>query len=227
MAGNKKPNRKKSKGKSSHVREIIRRMATKKYRDVEQFRRDVEYLQKLDRDTFLSRFQLNSMIALTDWDNVQKGFLCSLSALNRWQTTKDAEDFNVVTSSLMLGMLIFHIAKVAEQEILQELQHAAFMCVVCCRLRNREETIPDANIGIVRNGLTLAQNLMEAAYNEDRQAFIEALKQNDVEYLAAHPEAVDLHMKMALGRNYERVMQWDQEDALIWELQKVKDGRKN
>lgn len=222
MPGNKKPNRKKGRGKSSHVRDIIRRMATKKYRDAKEFRRDVEYLQKLDRDTFLSRFQLNSMIALTDWDNVQMGFLRSLSALNRWPTTTDAEDFNVVTSSLMLGVLIFHIAKVAEAEILQELQHAAFMCVVCCRLRNKDETVPEANIQVVREGLTLAQNLMEAAYNEDRQAFIEALKENDVEYLAAHPEAVERHMEMALGRNYERVVQWDKEDALISEFQKDK-----
>lgn len=69
--------------------------------------------------------------------------------------------------------------------------------------------IPAANLQVVREGLALAQNLMEAAYNEDREAFISALKENTVEYIQAHPEVVDIHMKMALGRNYERVMQCD------------------
>lgn len=221
MPGNKKPSRKKSKGKASKISAIIHRMATKKYRDAEQFKRDIEYLQKNDSATFLARFQLISMIALTDWDNVQMGFLKSLSALDRWPTTTDSEDFGVVSSSLMLGVLIFHIAKVAEVEILQELQHAAFMCVICCRLRNKGETVPEANIQVVREGLTLAQNLMEAAYRDDRQAFISALKENDTEYLKAHPEATERHMRMALGNNYDRVVQWDKEDAIVWELQNI------
>lgn len=222
MPGNKKPNRKKGKGKSSKVSEIIKRIKTEKYRDLKQFKDDMAYLEKLDKDTWLARFQLNSMITLITFDEVREGFLRSLAALNRWPETTDAYDFNVVTSSLMLGVLIFHIAKVAETEILQELQHAAFICVVSCRLRNKGETVPAANIQVVREGLTLAQNLMEAAYDDDRQAFISALYENTPEYLERHPEVTERHMRMALGKNYERVVQWDKEDALISEFQKNK-----
>lgn len=222
MPGNKRPSRKKGKGKSSKVRAIIQRIKAENYKSLEQFKGDLNYLKKLDNGTYLARFQMNSMIALTTFDEVRKGFLRSLSALNRWPTTTEAYDFNVVTSSLMLGVLIFHMAKVAETEILQELQHAAFMCVVCARIRNNDEVIPEANIKVVREGLALAQDLMEAAYNEDRQAFISALKENTVEYLEAHPEAVDAHMRMALGKNYERVQEWEKENATIWELQNTR-----
>lgn len=220
MPGNKRPSRKKGKGKSSKVRAIIQRMKTENYKSLEQFNSDIEYLKKLENDTYLARFKMNSMIALTTFDEVRESFLRSLSALNRWPTSTDSYDFYIVTSSLMLGVLIFHMAKVAETEILQELQHAAFMCVVCARIRNNGEVIPAANLQVVREGLTLAQNLMEAAYNEDREAFISALKENTVEYIQAHPEVVDIHMKMALGKNYERVQEWEKESATVWELKK-------
>ena len=82
------------------------------------------------------------------------------------------------------------------------------------------EVIPAANLQVVREGLSLAQNLMEAAYNEDREAFISALKENTVEYIQSHPEVVDIHMKMALGKNYERVQEWEKESATVWELKK-------
>ena len=219
MPGNKRPNRKKGKGKSSKVSGIIGRLKSKKYRYLKQFKDDMAYLEKLDKDTWLARFQLNSMITLTTFDEVREGFLRSLAALNRWPDTRDAYDFNVVTSSITLGVLIFHIAKVAETEILQELQHAAFMSVVCARIRNRDETIPPANIQVVREGLTLSQKLMEAAYDDDRQAFISALYENTPEYLERHPEAIERHMRMALGKNYERVIQWDREDAKQWQAE--------
>lgn len=212
MPISKKPRKK---GKRSRVFDIVRRFKKNNYESVEQFRRDRKYLQELERDTIVARDQLDWMIALTDFENVRKGFLRSLSALDRWSITEDADDFNVVTSSLMLGILIWHKARIAEVDVLRDMQHAAFMCVVCARLRSKGHEIPAANIESVRDGLTVAQLVMEAAYKEDRQSFIDALKENAPEFLRKHPELVDVHYKMALGRNYDTVQEWDRKDPLL------------
>lgn len=212
MPTSKKPRKK---GKRSRVFDIVRRFKKNNYESVEQFRRDRKYLQELERDTIVARDQLDWMIALTDFENVRKGFLRSLSALDRWSITEDADDFNVVTSSLMLGILIWHKARIAEVDVLRDMQHAAFMCVVCARLRSKGHEIPAANIESVRDGLTVAQLVMEAAYKEDRQSFIDALKENAPEFLRKHPELVDVHYRMALGRNYDTVQEWDRKDPLL------------
>ena len=212
MPTSKKPRKK---GKRSRVFDIVRRFKKNNYESVEQFRRDRKYLQELERDTIVARDQLDWMIALTDFENVRKGFLRSLSALDRWSITEDADDFNLVTSSLMLGILIWHKARIAEVDVLRDMQHAAFMCVVCARLRSKDHEIPAANIESVRDGLTVAQLVMEAAYKEDRQSFIDALKENAPEFLRKHPELVDVHYKMALGRNYDTVQEWDRKDPLL------------
>lgn len=212
MPISKKPRKK---GKRSRVFDIVRRFKKNNYESVEQFRRDRKYLQELERDTIVARDQLDWMIALTDFENVRKGFLRSLSALDRWSITEDVDDFNLVTSSLMLGILIWHKAGIAEVDVLRDMQHAAFMCVVCARLRSKGHEIPAANIESVRHGLTVAQLVMEAAYKEDRQSFIDALKENAPEFLRKHPELVDVHYKMALGRNYDTVQEWDRKDPLL------------
>ena len=214
MPVSKKP-RKKGKGVRNRTFQAIKRMASKHYNSKEQFTRDIEHLQNLERDCSVAQAQLGWMIALTEFDNVQTGFLRSLSALERWNITTDPEDFNIVTSSLMLGILIHDKAKIAEIEVLRDMQHASFMCVVCARLRSKNQEIPKGNIDSVRDGLVIAQQVMEVAYEEDRQAFIDALCENSPEYLQKHPELVDQHYKMALGRNWKIVDEWDRKDPLL------------
>ena len=214
MPVSKKP-RKKGKGLRSRTFGAIRRMVTERYDSKEQFDRDCQHLQDLERDNTLARANLCWMIALTDFENVQDGFIKSLNALGRWNTTTDPDDFNLVTSSLMLGILIFEKARVAEEDVLKDMQHAAFMCVVCARLRSKGHPIPDANLESVRYGLTIAQEVMEAAYWEDRESFIDALKENSKEFLQVHPEFVDKHFRLALGRNFETVQEWDRKDPLL------------
>ena len=214
MPVSKKP-RKKGKGVRNRTFQAIKRMASKHYDSKEQFTRDIEHLQNLERDCSVAQAQLGWMIALTDFDNVRMGFLKSLSALDRWNTTNDPEDFNIVVSSLMLGVLIHDKAKIAEIDVLRDMQHACFMSVVCARLRSKNQEIPKGNIDSVREGLVVAQQVMEVAYEEDRQAFINALCENSKEWLQKHPEAVDQHYKMALGRNWEIVDEWDRKDPIL------------
>lgn len=211
MPVSKKPRKK---GKRGEIIAASRRFARNKFSSVEQANRDYRLLKKDAQRCAMANEPLKWMIALTEFDNVQKGFLRSLSALDRWPTSTDPDDFNMVISSLMIGILIFRNAKIAERDVLRDMQSAAFMCVQSVRLRNYGKQIPDANVDAVRNGLVVAQSVMEVAYEEDRQAFIEALVENSKEYIAEHPGIADEHYRLALGSNYQRVCEWEKEDAL-------------
>lgn len=210
MPVSKKPRKK---GKRGAIIAASRRFARNKLSSVEQANRDYRLLKKDAQRCAMANEPLKWMIALTEFDNVQKGFLRSLAALDRWPTSTDPDDFNMVISSLMIGILIFRNAKIAERDVLRDMQSAAFMCVQSVRLRNYGKQIPDANVDAVRNGLVVAQSVMEVAYEEDRQAFIDALVENSKEYIAEHPGIADEHYRLALGSNYQRVCEWEKEDA--------------
>nr|DAP38509.1 MAG TPA: hypothetical protein [Caudoviricetes sp.] len=210
MPVSKKPRKK---GKRGAIIAASRRFARNKFSSVEQANRDYRLLKKDAQRCAMANEPLKWMIALTEFDNVQKGFLRSLAALDRWPTSTDPDDFNMVISSLMIGILIFRNAKIAERDVLRDMQSAAFMCVQSVRLRNYGKQIPDANVDAVRNGLVVAQSVMGVAYEEDRQAFIDALVENSKEYIAEHPGIADEHYRLALGSNYQRVCEWEKEDA--------------
>lgn len=91
---------------------------------------------------------------------------------------------------------------------MDDIQHAAFMTVVCARLRNHGKEILPANLEPVKHGLIVAQELMEYAYEHERQALINVLKHNTHETLA---ETLGLE-RVILGKHYEQVRQWEIED---------------
>lgn len=219
MPVSKKPRKK---GKRGAIVAASRRFARNKFKSPEQAERDYRLLKQDAQRCAMANEPLKWMIALTEKENVEVGFLRSLAALDRWPTTKDPDDFNMVVSSLMIGILIFRNAKVAEKSVLRDMQSAAFICVQSVRLRNQGKEIPSANVEAVRNGLVVAQSVMEVAYEEDRQAFIDALVENSKDYIAEHPGLADEHYKLALGPNFERVCEWEKEDAV-----RLKKGESN
>ena len=86
------------------------------------------------------------------------------------------------------------------------------MTVVCARLRNHRKPIPPANLEPVKHGLIVAQDLMEYAYEHERQALINVLKHNTHETLDETPGLREAHERFILGRHYETVRGWELED---------------
>lgn len=141
---------------------------------------------------------------------------------------KDADDARRTIASLenqrtrqrrrceQLGWLL----GVQEQDLMDDIQHAAFMTVVCARLRNHGKEIPPANLEPVKHGLIVAQELMEYAYEHERQALINVLKHNTHENIAENPGLREVHERFILGKHYEQVRQWElEDDAFLGELQ--------
>ena len=66
----------------------------------------------------------------------------------------------------------------------------------------------------------VAQDLMEYAYEHERQALINVLKHNTHETLAETPGLREAHERFILGKHYEQVRQWElEDDAFLGELQ--------
>lgn len=134
---------------------------------------------------------------------------------------KDADDARRTIASLerqktrqrrrceQLGWLLGFQEK---DSLLEDIQHAAFMTVVCARLRNHGKEIPPANLEPVKHGLIVAQELMEYAYEHERQALINVLKHNTHETLDETPGLREAHERFILGRHYETVRGWELED---------------
>lgn len=191
-----------------------------KFKDADDARRTIKSLETQRTRQRRRCEQLGWLLGFQEKDSLLEAFTLSFYALERWPTTNDYADFNQISSSLMLGALCHKALGVQEQDLMDDIQHAAFMTVTCARLRNHGKEIPPANLEPVKHGLIVAQQLMEYAYEHERQALINVLKHNTHENIAENPGLREAHERFILGRHYEQVRQWELEDnAFLGELQ--------
>lgn len=190
------------------------------FKDADDARRTIKSLETQRTRQRRRCEQLGWLLGFQEKDSLLEAFTLSFYALERWPTTNDYADFNQISSSLMLGALCHKCLGVQEQDLMDDIQHAAFMPVTCARLRNHGEKIPPANLEPVKHGLIVAQQLMEYAYEHERQALINVLKHNTHENIAENPGLREAHERFILGRHYEQVRQWElEDDAFLGELQ--------
>lgn len=208
------PKSKKPRKKGAYTREVRARQkwVQGKFKDTEDALRTYRTIERARLSRRKGCAQLHFLYSLSDFGNLLDAFTKAQYALSRWPTTRDYEDFNVVSSSLMLGALCHKRLDIVEQDLLRDIQHSAFMAVTCVRLRNQRKRIPEANIEVVRNDLTVAQQLIEFARDNDRQALIDVLKHNDIDNIAQTRGLQEAHERMILGDHYDTVRRWELED---------------
>lgn len=212
------PTSKKPRKKGRHGREAdaLRKWRREKFASVEDARASLRVLEESRLKRRPGVAQIHFMLQLADKEELLESFTKAYFCLEKWPTTDRFEDFDRVSSSLMLGILCHKRMGVLEHDLLSDMQHAAFMCVVCVRLRNFGKPVPPQNLEAVRRGLTVSQELMEYAYEHDRQAFIDVLKHNDADHVGRTPGLLDQHERLILGQNYDRVQEWEKEDEATW-----------
>lgn len=148
------------------------------------------------------------MAVLLDHEGLIEGFTRAHNSLNKVRDTKEIFDFNIVCSSLMLGAMVHRRLGVEEQSWLTDIRRAAFGIVMVYRMWGNKQTIPEANLAMIRIGLTAAQDLIEYAFKEDPQALKEVLLKNDPLYTKAHPEENEARERFILGDRYDQVKSW-------------------
>lgn len=217
------PVSKKPRKKGRHGREnaLMKGLAKrKKFASVDDARdfigKSFDQLIEIKRQRRPGLAQIHYLTQLADREELLEAFTKAFYCLDRWPTTDDTKDFNVVSSSLMLGVLCHKRMDVQEQDLLHDLQRAAFMAVTCARMKNKGEQVPVQNLESVRIGLTTAQALMEYAYENDRQAFIDVLRHNDRDHVESTPGLLEAHERLILGQNYDTVQRWEAEDGLLY-----------
>lgn len=206
MPVSKKPRKK---GNRYHVRSALTRLKEGKFKSKEEMQKLMKVLHDDDVRLRNGVDNLEWMLSLQDKDALFAPFVRAFLAIDRWPETGDFDDFNVVTSSLMLGALCHRALGVQETEMLTEIQDATFRCVTCVRLRQKQSPIPKENLSLVKEGLTTAQRLIEFANDNNRNTLIHVLKQNTLRFLDDHPEEVEKHERLVLGRHYETVRSWE------------------
>ena len=217
MPKSQKPRKKGQRAKDLAMR---KKFVRGQFKDADDARRTIKSLETQRTRQRRRCEQLGWLLGFQEKDSLLEAFTLSFYALERWPTTNDYADFNQISSSLMLGALCHKCLGVAEQDLLEDIQYAAFMTVVCARLRNHGQTIPAANLEPVKHGLIVAQELMEYSYEHERQALINVLKHNTHGNIRETPGLLEAHERFILGKHYEQVRQWElEDDAFLGELQ--------
>lgn len=212
MPKSKKPRKS---GKFGRVNAACKKWTRSKFKSVEDAMQCVRALDEAGYLKSRGEQKMQFMLALRDSEMLTDAFLKAQLALRRWPTTTEYEDFNRVASSLMLGALVHHRLGVAEKELLDEIQFAAYMSVVCVRLRNFEKDIPEANLRIVSRGLDISQELMTLARETDPQALVEVLMYNEKDHVSRAGLKV-ANEKALLGKYYDTVAEWEARDEETW-----------
>lgn len=165
---------------------IDRKVKKGQYANVEEVRRDARCLA--DRRKWYERGQSRmawlTMLAARP-DAIVTAQTSAQFALRRWAEGGDveADDFNIVASSLMLGYLLAKRLPLEDvEDIFTALHEAAYMTVACVRLSNHRRQIPEANLEPIHTGLNVAQELMKLADETDRHILIDVLEMNSKEY---------------------------------------------
>ena len=211
MPKSKKP-RKKGMSKAGRAAHLMKRIARGQFDSPEQMDRLITQYERQQKEDRRKCEQLGWMLTFTDKQPLLEAFAHSFYSIDRWPTTTDYDDFNRVSSSLMLGALLHKAMGVQEEDLFKDIQHAAFMTVVCARLRNHKKAVPPSNLEPIKHGLIISQELMEYAYENDRQVLIDVLKHNSRDNVNNTPGLLEKHERFLLGDRYELVAKWEDED---------------
>ena len=205
MPTSKKPRKK---GKHGQLNANLHKLRTGRFKDKDDAERTIDALEKKAKESALARRHYEWMAVLLDHEDLIEGFTRAHNSLNKVPKTKEIFDFNIVCSSLMLGAMVHRRLGVEEQSWLTDIRRAAFGIVMVYRMWGNKQAIPEANLAMIRIGLTAAQELIEYAFKEDPQALKEVLIKNDPLYTQAHPEETEDRERFILGDKYDLVQSW-------------------
>ena len=106
-----------------------RKFVRGQFKDADDARRTIASLEDQRKRQRRQCEQLGWLLGFQEKDSLLEAFTLSFFALERWPTTTDYSDFNQISSTLMLGALCHKCLGVQEQDLMDDIQYAAFMTV--------------------------------------------------------------------------------------------------
>ena len=207
MPGNKKP-RKNKQCRQARFSKAIRKLVRNEFKNKDDVAKTLKYIDNVHQQRFLAESKITWMTSLLDRDKILSAFVRSQLALKSLPTTKNVDDFNLISSSLMLGALCHQVMGVEENELMTEIRRSAFAISTAYRLWLEGKPVPEANLPGIGYGLDAAQDLIEYAFDNDPSALKEVLIKNDPHYCQLHPEETEARERFILGDRYDEVAAW-------------------
>lgn len=208
------------------LREVHERLVSGKPLDIEQIRKDAKVIADWHARQEKA-LDIDWLITLKVNGGMTEAAIKGLMALERWPTTMDRHDFDIVASALMMGFMALHSMEIENHsEVEQAIREGAFMTFLCARLRCKGSPLPEANLQAVWIGLMAAQDCLQMLCDTDMTAMRKILETNSKPNCRAHPEEHDARVRLLLGPRYsEQVFGWEAADAAagnVFELQQTK-----
>lgn len=205
------------------LREVLKRIQSGEDVSIEQIRKDAEVIAdwQARQEKVLD---IDWLITLKVNGGMTEAAIKGLVALDRWTTTMDRKDFDIVASALMMGFMALHSMEIENHdEVETVIREAAFMTFLCARLRCKGSPLPAANLQIVRLGLMAAQDCMQMLIDTDMSSMMKILETNSKQNCRAHPKEHDERVRQMLGPRYaEQIFAWEAADdqaGMVYELQ--------
>lgn len=210
MPKSKKPRKK---GYRSKVVEASNKIKYGKFKTLEEYRKLMTFLHKDARKLYNANRTVAELINNIDDSELTTICLKGLTSLKTWCSPEPRPipmlEFKRVSSSIMLGCLLFERLQFNETNLLTDMQHGNFMAMQCFRLASCGEVIPQANTEPVADALQIAHKLLEWAYENDRATYIRTLVENSEYYIKEHPELIAQRQRLGLGKHLETVAPWN------------------
>lgn len=209
------------------LREVLKRIQSGEDVSIEQIRKDAEVIADWHarQEKVLD---IDWLITLKVNGGMTEAAIKGLVALDRWPTTMDRHDFDIVASALMMGFMALHSMEIENHdEVEQAIREGAFMTFLCARLRCKGSPLPEANLQAVRIGLMAAQDCLQMLCDTDMTAMRKILETNSKENCRAHPDEHDARVRLLLGPRYaDQVFGWEAADAAANECFALQGARK-
>ncbi|MFR6359765.1 MAG: hypothetical protein ACLUNV_09245 [Sutterella wadsworthensis] len=132
-ASKQKPRKKGQRARDLAVR---KKFVRGKFKDADDARRTIASLERQKTRQRRRCEQLGWLLGFQEKDSLLEAFTLSFFALERWPTTTDYSTSTRSAARSCSARSVTSALGVAEQDLLEDIQHAAFMTVVCARLRN-------------------------------------------------------------------------------------------
>lgn len=218
-----KKKRKKGGGKFGQLQRAIRAVNRKAFVSPEE--RDRALKVVLDSFTVNKGHHLLTAI-MVDEDAVNEKFIQVMLISYELNETTKFKDFSRLLTFLMIGALLHKRLGIAEKTVLDDLGFSAYMLMTACRLRCKGNPIPDSTLESIRDGLKLAQDIVQIAFQTNRIAYTDMLKSIDMRITEVSDEEQMLREKYLFGRYHKTVMDWEREGAFTSEILKEDEEMK-
>ena len=162
--------------------------------------------------------KIRNMMLITDRDQTVRQCIKSMFELNTIKIQDiDSVIFKRIIAFLVIGKVLGNklLADEDRENCNRTIEQSAYMLYTTVRLKSRGAEVPQSNLEVIRDGLSLSQELFLFAQDNDGDAFLNAIYAsmgNENDGIEQHK----LRHKYLLGDRWDQIYQWVENNELTF-----------